>query len=196
MPRCFQFCEEQDAVSELVMMIDSDFVAQTEEVQGVGSGESEFIASVRGWYILLCARTIPMDQRHPLNSRAATDSTVVEGVAECRGVEELRHLHPLLLQLQLKPRSGDTDVSNIGTGVNMSDLGAKVQRKIERMHDSLWIRAEIWTVEISDPQQQSDYEDCDRQSVSRGSKIVLSQQRQRGSQSVQRPLYPASREQL
>ena len=159
-PRCVQVFKEQHEVSELLMMTDSDFAgcqetrkstsscflwrgshmiratSSTQGIQGLSSGESEFMALVRGCSILLGAGAMAKDLGYEFALRAGTDSSAAKGVAGRRGVGKIRHLHTPLLWLQTKTRNGDIKISKLGTTTNWSDLATKVHDQ-KRMHECL-----------------------------------------------------------
>jgi len=155
-PRCVQVYKPQDEVSELFMLTDSDYAgcletrkstsscflwrgghliratSSTQGIQGLSSGESEFMALVRGCSILLGAGAMARDLGYSFALRAGTDSSTAKSVAERRGVGKIRHLHTPLLWLQTKCSKGEIKISKVSNKVNWSDLATKV-------HDQKWM---------------------------------------------------------
>ena len=150
-PRCVQTSVEQDECADLVIMTDSDFAgcvetrkstsscflfrgshliratSSTQGIQGLSSGEAEFMALVRGVSILIGARAMAADLGYQFGLKACLDSSAAKGVAERRGVGKIRHLHTLLLWLQHRVKQGDVKVTKIPNTVNWSDPATKVQ---------------------------------------------------------------------
>ncbi len=148
-PRCVQVYKIQDEVSELFMLTDSDYAgcletrkstsscflwrggrliratSSTRGIQGLSSGESEFMALVRGCSILIGAGAMARDLGDNFALRAGTDSSAAKAVAERRGVGKIRHLHTPLLWLQTKCSKGEIKISKVSNKVNWADLATK-----------------------------------------------------------------------
>ena len=101
--------------------------SSTQGIQGLSSGEAEFMALARGASILIGAGAMARDLGHQFQLRACLDSSAAKGVAERRGVGKMRHLHTPLLWLQGRVKQGDLKLSKVSNTTNWSDLATKVQ---------------------------------------------------------------------
>ena len=148
-PRCIQTYHMQDPCGELVVLSDSDFAgcmetrkstsacflyhgehliratSSTQGIQGLSSGESEFMALVRATSIGLGAQAMAKDLGVELTLSVKTDSSAAHGVAHRRGVGKIRHLHTPLLWIQQCVKTRGVRLSKVPGTINWSDLGTK-----------------------------------------------------------------------
>ena len=148
-PRCLQTYSMQDPSGELVVLSDSDFAgcmetrkstsacflyhgehliratSSTQGIQGLSSGESEFMALVRATSIGLGAQAMAKDLGVELTLSVKTDSSAAHGVAHRRGVGKIRHLHTPLLWIQQCVKTRGVRLSKVPGTINWSDLGTK-----------------------------------------------------------------------
>ena len=148
-PRCVQTYHMQDPCGELVVLSDSDFAgcmetrkstsacflyhgehliratSSTQGIQGLSSGESEFMALVRATSIGLGAQAMAKDLGIEMTLSAKTDSSAAHGVAHRRGVGKIRHLHTPLLWIQQCVKSRGVKLTRVPGSINWSDLGTK-----------------------------------------------------------------------
>ena len=101
--------------------------SSTQSVVTLSSGESEFLALVKGSSIGLGARAMCADMGVDLrvHVRLHTDSTAAKGIVTRKGVGKVRHLHTPLLWVQDKVANGDLSVHKTPGPTNAADLGTK-----------------------------------------------------------------------
>ena len=149
-PRCIQKFPRQGPVKEFRMMVDSDHAgclrtrcstsscflmrgshlirasSTTQKIQGLSTGESEFMAQVKGASVLLGAQDMARDLGYYLDAPILdTDSTAAIGISKRRGVGRVRHLHTPLLWIQGRVKRKELRVFKVDGAVNISDLGTK-----------------------------------------------------------------------
>ena len=99
--------------------------SSTQKIQGLSSGESEFMSLVRGGSIGLGAKAMTADLGQKFDLDLETDSSAAKGVASRRGVGKIRHLHTPLLWLQRRVTRRELRVWRIPGTENEADIGTK-----------------------------------------------------------------------
>ena len=106
----------------------------TQSTLALSSGESEFVATVKGTSGLLGLIEVAKDWGLSYKAKLKTDSSSARGILARRGVGKIRHLHTGLLwiqqltvrkRLEVLKQAGDTNVADLGT--KMLD-GKRIQR--------------------------------------------------------------------
>ena len=96
----------------------------TQATLALSSGESEFVATVKGTSGLLGLVEVGKDWGLIYKARLKTDSSSARGILARRGVGKIRHLHTGLLwiqqltvrkRLEVVKQPGDTNVADLGT---------------------------------------------------------------------------------
>lgn len=147
----------------------------TQTIQGLSSGESEFMALVRGASVGLGAKSMASDFGMIFGLNVDTDSSAAKGVGLRRGVGKIRHLHlPLLwLQKRVSPKAirvfkmpGTENEADIGTkalnGEASDQILGRLLFKFERGQSQVALRAAISAVPLIFNPDEYYYDDAPR----------------------------------